>query len=71
MEGSVSGKESRKAGKQKGEGGEGENHPSPSFLLFNNGFDGTYLGTTPAICTFLFVNHIGFALFNGFCRTFF
>jgi len=60
----------RNAGKQKGEGGDAENHPFPSILLLNNGFDRTYLSATAAIGTFLLVNHIGFPLFNGFCRTF-
>jgi hypothetical protein len=56
-------------GRSKGEEGEGRN--SPFILFFYNGFDRTYLRTASTFGTFLFINHIGLALFNGFCGTFF
>jgi hypothetical protein len=41
------------------------------FLFFYDCFNRTYLNTASTFGTFFFINHIGFTLFNRFCRAFF
>jgi hypothetical protein len=61
-------KEVRERGKEE----EGHMESSSSEGLFlHDCFDWANLKTAPTIRTLLFVDHIGFPFFNGFCRAFF
>jgi hypothetical protein len=57
-------------GRQKETEGEEINRSSPFFLFFNDCFHWANLHTASTFRAFLFVDHIGFAFFNGFGRTF-
>ncbi len=63
-------KQEIKGGIDKDEGRKLQAPSSLPPLFFNNCLYGANLGTTATFCTFLFINHIGFPLFNGFRRTF-
>ena len=56
----------------KREGGrtESDRIPSPLVLFFNDGFNRADLSTRPTLRAFFLIDHIGFAFFDCFDRTF-